>query len=132
MIVIDASAIAKYILKEEGWEHLEQYLAMGPVSVDHALLEVTNAVWKHFVLYEWVDKEIAEKMFRAIDLLPNVIPFERFQGYLKEAREIAVECRISVYDSLYISQARKYGTLLTSDKKQGKIAEGLGINVIFI
>ncbi len=45
MIVVDASALAKYILREEGWEKVYTLLASDyVVTVDHALKEVLNAV----------------------------------------------------------------------------------------
>ena len=49
MIVVDASALAKYALREEGWEVVAGYLkgARPLYSVDHLLKEVANALWKH-------------------------------------------------------------------------------------
>ena len=50
MIVIDASAITKYVLKEEHWEQVRNYLTAEPCSLDLALAEVSNAIWKHQVI----------------------------------------------------------------------------------
>jgi predicted nucleic acid-binding protein len=38
-IVIDASVIAKYVLKEEHWEQVRDYLTAEPHSLDLALLK---------------------------------------------------------------------------------------------
>jgi len=48
VIVVDASALAKYLLREEGWEEASRYVrTMRPLySLDHVLKEVTNVVWK--------------------------------------------------------------------------------------
>lgn len=48
MIVVDASALAKYLLREEGWEEVSRYVrTMRPLySLEHVLKEVTNAVWR--------------------------------------------------------------------------------------
>ena len=48
MIVVDASALVKYLLREEGWERPSRYVrTMKPLySLVHLLKEVTNAVWK--------------------------------------------------------------------------------------
>jgi len=35
VIVIDSSSLTKYLLKEEGWEGVEQYVEKGAISLDH-------------------------------------------------------------------------------------------------
>lgn len=49
MIVIDASSLAKYILREENWELVRKHLAGEPCCLDLALAEVSNTIWKHQV-----------------------------------------------------------------------------------
>ncbi|MCL7389373.1 MAG: hypothetical protein LZ173_05485 [Thaumarchaeota archaeon] len=46
--MVDASALAKYLLREEGWEEVSRYVrTMRPLySLEHVLKEVTNAVWR--------------------------------------------------------------------------------------
>jgi len=45
VIVIDASALAKYILKEPKWEIIERYLVEYNVySIDLIMKEILNAV----------------------------------------------------------------------------------------
>jgi predicted nucleic acid-binding protein len=44
VIVVDASALAKYVLKEEGWREIRKVLEGGAVSVDHVVKEVSNAI----------------------------------------------------------------------------------------
>ncbi len=46
--------------------------------------------------------------------------------------EIAIEKIIPVYDALYLAQAKKYGSLLTSDEKQWKVAKKIGINAEYV
>ncbi len=47
MIVIDASLIAKYVIREENWDNLEHYLLYNDViSVDFMLKEVLNPIRK--------------------------------------------------------------------------------------
>jgi predicted nucleic acid-binding protein len=45
VIVIDASALAKFILREEGWERVYRILSTRVISVDHIVKEVTNTIW---------------------------------------------------------------------------------------
>jgi len=58
-----------------------------------------------------------------------VIALEPEAGYVQAALRIALEHGVTFYDSLYIAQARRYGELLTSDKRQAEAAAKLGIKV---
>jgi predicted nucleic acid-binding protein len=71
-------------------------------------------------------------MSQALDLMKSVLFLEDPLEYLPQAREIACEERITVYDALYIAQALKYGKLATSDEKQGRVAEKLGVEVTYL
>jgi len=132
VIVIDASALAKYILHEEGWEEVSRYVRkMKPLySIDHVLKEVVNAVWKH-TMKNIILPEIAIQLYGSLEKLAKsqVIVLEDELTYMRRAVEIALRYGITIYDALYIAQAEKYGELLTSDEKQGSIARGLGIRL---
>lgn len=132
MIVIDASALAKYILHEEGWEEVSRYVRkMKPLySIDHVLKEVVNAVWKH-TMKNIILPEIAIQLYGSLEKLAKsqVIVLEDELTYMRRAVEIALRYGITIYDALYIAQAEKYGELLTSDEKQGSIARRLGIRL---
>jgi predicted nucleic acid-binding protein len=132
VIVIDASALAKYILHEEGWEEVSRYVRkMKPLySIDHVLKEVVNAVWKH-TMKNIILPEIAIQLYGSLEKLAKsqVIVLEDELTYMRRAVEIALRYGITIYDALYIAQAEKYGELLTSDEKQGSIARELGIRL---
>jgi predicted nucleic acid-binding protein len=132
VIVIDASALAKYILHEEGWEEVSRYVRkMKPLySIDHVLKEVVNAVWKH-TMKNIILPEIAIQLYGSLEKLAKsqVIVLEDELTYMRRAVEIALRYGITIYDALYIAQAEKYGELLTSDEKQGSIARRLGIRL---
>ena len=132
MIVIDASSLAKYILREKNWEEVRAYLLNEVYSLTLALSEVSNAIWKHHVIYNEISCEDAKTMLRALKRLKDVIIFEQFENYLEEALDISIRGRITVYDSLYIAQAKRAGCLLTSDDKQRNVAKEVGIDVIFV
>lgn len=132
MIVIDASSIAKYILREENWEKVREYLLNEPYSLTLALAEVSNAIWKHHVLYKEITDENAKTMFNALKKLKDVVIFEPFEKYLEDAMELSIIEKITIYDALYLAQAKKLGNFLTSDEKQWKIAKKMEINVEFI
>lgn len=133
MIVIDASSLAKYILREENWKTVRDHLATEPYSLDLALAEVSNAIWKHHVLYRRISSSEASLMFGALKKLrADVVVFESFEVYLQGALEIASREKIPVYDALYLVQAEKYGNFVTSDEIQREIGKKMGINVEYV
>ena len=136
MIVIDASSLSKYVLHEEGWEEIGMFLKeRKPLySIDHILKEVGNAIWKYCFLKKIISQSYALKLYNALVKLiqTEVIVLEPEINYIKEALELALTHGITLYDSLYLAQAQKYGEILTSDTKQAEIAIKLGIRVHLI
>ena len=136
MIVVDSSALAKYLLREEGWEGVEEILrSREALSLELAVKEVLNTVWKHAVLLGNITENVAFEKYRALKMLleNEVIVLEPQDRYLDEALRIALGHSITFYDALFIAQARvRKATLLTSDGSQSSVAEGLGVPVIYI
>ena len=134
MIVIDTSALIKYLLKEEGWEEVSEFLRNSEdlASLEMALIEGANAVWKRHNLYRDIPTETAQRILDYLHATKGIILYENPLQYLPEGERIALEHKITVYDALYIAQALKYGELATSDEKQGEIAEKLGVEVFYL
>jgi len=44
-IVIDFSILAKFILREEGWERIRDVISRKPYTLELAMEEVANAIW---------------------------------------------------------------------------------------
>lgn len=132
MTVIDASSLAKYILREVNWEKIREYLENEVYSLNIALVEISNAIWKHRVLYDRISEEGAMAAFEAVKILKDIVIFESFEGYLDNAMEISYDNKIPIYDALYISQAHKYGKIITSDKLQRDVAHKMKIEVEYI
>ncbi|MEM0439137.1 MAG: PIN domain nuclease [Desulfurococcaceae archaeon] len=136
MIVIDGSALVKYLLYEDGWEEISRYIReMRPlVTIDHALKEVANGILKHKKLYSMIGDDKIIRLYRGfLELVrTGVIIIEPEDKYIAEALEIALNHDISIYDSLYISLALKYGELLTCDARQAEVASKLGVKVYYI
>ena len=109
MIVVDASALAKYVLREEGLEAVAGYLrrARPLYSVNHVMKEVANALWKHARLAKVIDARTALKLCKALERLAEtrVIVLESELKYLSRALGIALEYGLTVYDVLYVAQA---------------------------
>ena len=71
MIVIDASTLSKYVLKEEGWEEVRRFIReRRPLySVDHVLKECFNAIWRHAYLRRAIGSEVALELAKRIQKL---------------------------------------------------------------
>ena len=133
MIVIDASALTKFVLKEEGWEEVIPYLKAGTVSVDLVVKEVANAVWKRF-RQEAVSLEEAKTILQALkEIVEKAVKIEEEHNYIDEAIKIAFSRNITIYDSLYIAMAKMKGLdLLTIDETQANVAAAENIVAIIL
>jgi len=131
-MVIDASALAKYILKEPNWREIEKYL-INAMSVDHVVKEVSNAIWKAYIRGFITIKDVKKKLHALMKLIGINIVLVNELELLEKAVEIAIKERIPVYDSLYIALAeRERKPLITSDKKQAAIYEKRGGAIHYI
>ena len=129
--MIDASSLAKYVNREEGWEIVEEYLLDGCVTVELAVKEVLNSIWKR-VMRGDLDKESGLSLCRTFieNIMVRIYPQEELYF---DAIEISLRNDVTIYDSLYISLAKKLDTpLITSDVKQSNIAKREGIETILI
>nr|WP_206203579.1 type II toxin-antitoxin system VapC family toxin [Thermococcus sp. M36] len=124
----------KYLLKEGGWREVSEFLRNSGdlASLEMALVEGANAVWKRYNLYKDISLETAQRILDYLHATKGIILYENPLQYLSEGEKIALEHKITVYDALYIAQALKYGTLATSDEKQGEIAKRLGVEVVYL
>jgi predicted nucleic acid-binding protein len=66
VIVIDASTLAKFVLKEENWERVYELLSKETISVDHVVKEVANAIWKHYSIHKACSLDVAIKRFQLL------------------------------------------------------------------
>ena len=131
MRVIDSSALIKYFSREKGWEDVRRYMLEGVLTIDLAIKETLNALWRK-IIKEEIMYETVVKLIK--DLTKNrPFPLESQEQYLTDAFEIAVNNHITIYDALFIAVAKRRNLeLITSDKKQADIAERLGVNTILV
>lgn len=132
MIVVDATVITAFILREPGWERYVDIIK-NCYTVDHAVKEVSNAIWKS-LKRGFVSEEDAKAKFRALRKLidVNIILYNELE-ILDKAFEISLREGITVYDALYIALSIKLGgKLATLDKKQKSVAEKLGVETLVV
>ena len=115
--------LVKIITKEPGWEKLEELLRGGE-TLDLALVEVSNAIWKKTVLLGMMKYEDSTIALKAVkELLPQLLVVHKSVDYLQRAMEISLKEKLPIYDSLYIALAEdKEEKLITGDKKQYDVA----------
>ncbi len=131
MIVVDASALTAFILKEPEWRKLAPHL-LNAVSVDHVVKEVANAIWKAYAVKKLVSFNDAIRLYQLLERMIGVnIVLESERRYVSSALRIALEHGITVYDALYIALARERNLpLLTLDERQARVAYEVGVTVI--
>jgi len=137
VIVIDSSAFSKFLIREEGWEKVVPYLdpSVEPRAVDILIVEVSNVIWKYMEKYKLIKEEQALKLYEQMMRLikEEIIVIEPSVKYLQDALKIAMGYSITVYDALFLAQAKALNAkLVTSDRRQKEIAEDIGIPVEYV
>ena len=96
--------------------------------------EVANAIWRRVSLLKDISIEKAITLLNdLLELKKKLLIIEPQDIYMKQAFEIAVKEKITVYDALFMAQAfMKQATLISSDKEQCEIAEKLDIKTFCI
>jgi len=130
--VIDSSALAVFLLKEEGWKRMMEILREKPYTIELAVKEVANLIWKRVKLLKDIDENKALTILGdLLKLRRTALRIEPQDIYLSQALEIALKNDATIYDSLFIAQAlAKKAILVTLDKKQAEIASRLGVQLI--
>jgi predicted nucleic acid-binding protein len=132
--VIDSSTIAKFLLKEEGWGKAREVLMEKPYTLDLAVKEVANTIWRRVTLLGDISIDKAFTLLNdLLELKKILLIIEPQDLYLNQALKIAIENKIAIYDALFIVQAmRKQAVFITSDEKQHEIAQRLNVKAMYI
>jgi len=133
VIVIDASTLTRFVLKEEGWREVAEYLRAGTMSVDHIVKESVNAIWMRFRRGEMSLTEAKITIEALKEILDKAVRVEGELAYLDEAVNISFSRGVTIYDSLYIAMAKKKGfKLMTVDEIQANAATTENISVMLL
>jgi predicted nucleic acid-binding protein len=133
VIVIDTSALSRFLMRETGWQDVVPYLDpdVQPLTVEMLFTEATNIVWK-YVMKKFIDENEGMEFYGdLIDIYESkTITIEKNMKYSKSALEIGFTHNIAIYDALFLSQAHEnHATLITCDRQQANIADKLNIQV---
>ena len=105
---------------KEARSEVTSYLKKGYTlcTVDTALAECLNVIWKHTNLLKDLKQEEASLVLEDLTKLFDGLTITPTRELKDEAMHIAVTQNITVYDALYIAAAQKANaTLYTADKK---------------
>lgn len=129
MKLIDSSVIIKFFSKEPGWESAKEHLTYESATVDLAVKELGNALWKKVRRGE-MRLDDAIEILTSYPLAVNILDQKK---YLSKALEIAAAHDITLYDSLFVAAAIENGCeLVTCDKKQMLLAAKLGVKAALL
>lgn len=123
MLLIDSSAIVKYLSKESGWQEVIGYVSEAH-TIPLALVEISNALLikcKKKEISSNVAAELTEEYSRSAVLVDQ-------DSQIANAFKIAFGNNLTIYDSLFLAVALRDGyDLVSCDRKQIKAAKDLGI-----
>lgn len=137
MIVIDASAIVKLVINEEGsvraGKEIQMAIGRGEVVVspDIALAETLNSIWKHCRILKDLSVDELDQRLDMTLLVWNKITKIDTEKLAEEALGVAARHGITAYDALYIAASRSNNAaLLTFDRKLMDKAKELDIALL--
>jgi predicted nucleic acid-binding protein len=118
-MVLDSSVIATIFFKDEDSLAAEKAVENhSPITVDTAMAEVANVAWKKALFFDEPKSAVFRAMLLSRDFILNVCQVIPAQELLEDAFEIALENRITIYDSLFVAASeRTKAPLLTADRK---------------
>jgi len=121
MYLFDASAIVNLVKKG-----CLKPLAEG-ATLDLAVYEALNAVWKEHYLLRRLDEETAKKLLGVMERVFDVIAIASIRSGEKDVFELAVKKGLTIYDAAYLYYAIRNKLLLVTDdiKLRGKAKQYL-------
>ena len=131
MKVIDSSSVAKYVNRERNWEAAAKALGENCLSLELALKETGNSLWKRARRGELSDRQVKQIFSEFASARPFTVADQA--DLYAPAIEIATSLGVPLYDALFLALAKEKGlALVTSDSTQADAARKLGLGVQFI
>lgn len=131
MKVIDSSTVAKYVNREPNWEAAAKALGETCVSLELAMKETGNSLWKRARRGEISYKQAGQAFSEFAAARPFTLAGQ--EELYGSAFEISATLGLALYDSLFLALAKEKGLpLLTSDSVQAEAARKLGLGLQFI
>lgn len=92
-------------------------------TIELAIYEAVNAIWKECYLLKRIKPEVAFKFVELLSKIFDVLELYSMKGFEKDIMDIALKEGITIYDAAYIHAAMHNSlTLVTDDQKLRKAA----------
>ena len=131
MQVIDSSSVAKYVNREPNWEVAARVLTENCVSLELAVEETGNSLWKRVRRGELNDRQAKQLFSEFVAARPFTVADQ--DPLYGPAIELATSLGLPLYDALFLALAKERGLpLVTSDSSQAEAARKLGLPVQLI
>ncbi|MEM1611181.1 MAG: type II toxin-antitoxin system VapC family toxin [Sulfolobales archaeon] len=114
MYLLDSSAIINLVKRGE----LKVFARSH--TLDLALYESLNAIWKEVYLVKNIKRETGLKLIEIISKIFSVIEVHTVRGFEKEIFELSLNEGLTIYDASYIYMAMKERLILVTDDKRLK------------
>jgi predicted nucleic acid-binding protein len=88
------------------------------VTLDLAVYESLNAIWKEYKLLGNLDLETARLLVEVLQRVFSIMPLESIEGFEEEVFQLATKENLTVYDAAYLFIAIKNNLTLVSDDKR--------------
>ena len=112
MYLLDSSAIINLVKRGE----LKVFARSH--TLDLALYESLNAIWKEVYLVKNIKRETGLKLIEIISKIFSVIEVHTVRGFEKEIFELSLNEGLTIYDASYIYIAMKEKLMLVTDDKR--------------
>jgi predicted nucleic acid-binding protein len=88
------------------------------ITLDLAVYESLNAIWKEYKLLGNLDLETARLLVEVLQRVFSIMPLESIEGFEEEVFQLATKENLTVYDAAYLFIAIKNNLTLVSDDKR--------------
>ncbi|MEM1611488.1 MAG: type II toxin-antitoxin system VapC family toxin [Sulfolobales archaeon] len=112
MYLLDSSAIINLVKRGE----LKVFARSH--TLDLALYESLNAIWKEVYLVKNIKRETGLKLIEIISKIFSVVEIHTVRGSEKEIFELSLNEGLTIYDASYIYIAMKEKLMLVTDDKR--------------
>ncbi len=128
VLVVDASVVAKWYLKEAGHERATQIMEAGLCQATRLIApgliaaEIGNVLWQRSRRGELIGDEVWE-VWRSFEAAP--VDLFDIPPLMSLALQVALDTGCAVYDALYVALAEAEGAkLVTADRKLVRTLDG--------
>ena len=112
MYLFDASAILN-LIKRANLKPFSQGL-----TLDLAIYESLNAIWKEYSLLNHIDYETAQEYINLVKNVFEILHIESINGIEEKVFELANKEKLTIYDAAYLAKSIKANYILVTDDEK--------------